>query len=210
MSRLSLVFRSLFLLGFVVVVPLLALPSVTRRLDEALYGDEQDTTDDEPLRSGQAGSASDGRVIPATFETPLAESLPAEGGKSAQRGLDAIAGSPPTLAPLPAFPSGTAAPLAPVAAEIAPQAMDSESAGDSLAVRTGQIRQRLEDLGAEYILLEALEETGEHRFECRMLVAPGSSETETFEATGRDGVRVAEQVLSAVERWRSSQNSLLR
>lgn len=207
MSRLSLVLRCLFLLGFVVVVPLLALPSVTRRLDEALYGDEEAATGNEKLRSGQAESASDGRVIPATFETPLVDSLPVDGRKGAQRGLDAIPGSPPNLAALPEFPTGSAAPLPPL---LTPRTPATGSAGEALAVRTAQIRQRLEDLGAEYILLEALEETGEQRFECRMLVAPGSTETETFEATGRDGALVAEQVLSAVEKWRSSQNSLLR
>jgi len=58
-------------------------------------------------------------------------------------------------------------------------------------------------------VLEA-DESGQYRFHCRMLVAAGSEETESFEATGADAAKVAQQVLKAVEDWRSSQLAPIR
>lgn len=210
MSRLSLAWRLFFLVGFVVAVPLLALPSVTRRLDEILYGDEKTATGEKAFPADQADSTSEQEIVRATFEVPLSDSSGAAGQSDAQGGLDRMAGPPPELAPQPVFVTRPLSQPSTIEQIVSPAPSSVPSSNDSLTMRTAQIQQRLEDLGADYILLEALEETGEHRFECRMLVAPGSTETETFEATGNDGVAVAEQVLSAVEQWRSSQPSLLR
>ena len=69
--------------------------------------------------------------------------------------------------------------------------------------RLAEIRQRLEDLGAEYLRVELVAGTGQYNCQCRMLLAPGSPQTETFEASGKDAIAVAERVLAAVETWRS-------
>jgi hypothetical protein len=199
MSRLSFGLRLLFLAGFIMAVPLLALPSVARRLDEVLYGGQKTTTD-VPLSAAGGDSFVEGAVAQAAFEVPRADSERPHANAQQNRGLDAVARKPPELAAIPEFPQ--------LGLD------DSPSFGPSNKIqpldRIRQIRQRLEDLGADYLLLESVEETGQHRFECRMLVVPGGTETETFEATGKDAKVVAEQVLSAVEKWRSSQVSTLR
>ncbi|HUE71632.1 MAG TPA: hypothetical protein VMP01_12170 [Pirellulaceae bacterium] len=196
MSRTSLVLRSLFLLGFILAMPVLALPSVARWADEFLYGDSSPTSaEQQPLTQDDDASADAQReVVQAVLETPLSEAArrQTEGG----RGLDAVATHPPEMPPSPDFPVGPF---------VASPGDDPKNA--VLLDRLGEIRQRLEDLGAEYIRVETLPGTGQYHCECRMVVAPGSADTETFEASGTDATGVAEQVLKTIEAWRSNRAS---
>jgi hypothetical protein len=73
--------------------------------------------------------------------------------------------------------------------------------------RLQQIRQRLEDLGADYVIVEA-RESGGFRFHCRMLVDDRSRFTRPFEASAGDAVAAGEQVLREVEAWRTAGNDV--
>ena len=192
MRRTSLVLRSLFLLGFVIAMPLLALPTVARWADELLYGDPP-PEDSQPTSLDEDSSAEhDRQVVQAVLEATLADSgLPVD-GKSDTHGLDAAVVHPPVMPPTPDFP----APL--------PDVSPAAGALEPTAERLAEIRQRLVDLGADYIRLEADSQTGQYHCHCRMLIAPDAAETRTFEANGDDPTAVAEQVLRAVEGWRTS------
>jgi hypothetical protein len=160
-------------------------------------------------------------VVQAALETPLSDSARSQTGGG--RGLDAVTPQPPEMPPSPDFPpsavdDGKWLPTQPLDLQFDPSSFDSprpqgsglsanESANAGLQDRLDEIRQRLEDLGAEYIRVETLPGDGKYHCECRMLVTPGSAVTETFEASGKDATAVAEQVLEAIEAWRSSRAS---
>ena len=183
--------RGLFLLGFVVAMPLLALPPVARWMDERLYGVA-------PLDFGRPPLAVSGtpapppllaeRVVPAIYD----EASPA----TAHRGLDTPP-TPPALAPVPAF--------APVAPPAEPAPLHPETKIDERVIaRLQQVRQRLEELGAEYVMAETVDNGARYRFHCRMLVDERSRFTRPFEATLFDPVAAADQVLREVETWRTA------
>lgn len=227
-SRISLLWRSLFLIVFLVAMPILALPSVARRLDDYLYGHEES-----PLIAGTTSPLAeevdrDG-IAQATFEVPM-EPPVSRAGVNAERGLDAAVASPPPMAATPEFEqSDSSEDGRSLAIPIGPSSSPSseldltfkqEDFDSSRPQRSGPspgivgddvniVRQRLEDLGADSIVLEA-DESGQYRFHCRMLVSAGSEETESFEATGSDAQAVAQQVLKTVEDWRSSQVAPIR
>jgi hypothetical protein len=233
MSRLSLIARSVFLIGFVVAMPLLALPSVSRRLDELLYGKAKAVSATSSLEASDNGVEDDGDVAQATFVTPLEDSLRPRSGGDAKRGLDAGELKPPPLAATPSFPAAPtqAAPESTANPSghtnktspkldlsfsessfqsASPQPIpgfDRTDQDETANQRLGKIRQQLEDLGADYIVLEVVEKTGQYHFLCRMLVSPQSRDTESFEASGKDAVALAEQVLKSVEAWRAAQAS---
>jgi hypothetical protein len=71
--------------------------------------------------------------------------------------------------------------------------------------RLQQIRQRLEQLGAEYVVVET-QDSGRYRFHCRMLVDERSRFTRPFDATSFDAVAAGQQVLREVEAWRQAAN----
>jgi len=183
--------RALFLLGFVVAMPVLALPPVARWLDELMYGAAPNDFGRPPLAALPANAPPPllaERVVPATYD----EASPA----AASRGLDAPAALP-ALTPVPAF-----APLAPVAES---PALASEAKIDERVIaRLQQVRQRLEELGAEHVIAETVDGGARYRFHCRMLVDERSRFTRPFEATSFDPVTAADQVLREVETWRTA------
>jgi hypothetical protein len=69
--------------------------------------------------------------------------------------------------------------------------------------RWQQIRDRLEQLGAESVFAE-VQDSGRFRFHCRMLVDPRTRYTQPFDATSFDPLAAGEQVLSDVEKWRQA------
>lgn len=183
--------RALFLLGFVVAMPVLALPPVARWVDELLYGAAPADFGRPPLAAASANQPPllAERVVPAVYDEPSPASAP--------RGLDAPP-APPALTPVPAF-----SPLAPAAeptASLAPEPKIDER----VIVRLQQVRQRLEELGAEYVMAETVDGGARYRFHCRMLVDERSRFTRPFEATSFDPVAAADQVLKAVETWRTA------
>jgi hypothetical protein len=182
--------RALFLLGFVVAMPVLALPPVARWMDELLYGVAPADFGRPPVAASQASPPPllAERVVPAIYD----EASPV----TAPRGLDAPP-VPPALAPVPAF--------APVAPPAEPAPLSPETKIDERVIaRLQQVRQRLEELGAEYVMAETVDGGARYRFHCRMLVDERSRFTRPFEATSFDPMAAADQVLREVETWRSA------
>ena len=181
--------RALFLLGFVVAMPVLALPPVARWLDERLYGAAPTGFGRAPLAAATASAPPllAERVVPAVYD---------EASPVSPRGLDAPA-APPALAPVPAF-----ARVAP-ALEAPAGPLPEPKIDERVIARLQQVRQRLEELGAEYVMAETVD-GARYRFHCRMLVDDRSRYTKSFEATSFDPVAAADQVLRDVETWRTA------
>src|SRR5688572_9009335 len=97
--------RALFLLGFAVGMPLLALPAVARRIDALLYGpapaEFSRPPNARPLQQVIEPERGE-RVSPASYE----EFVPVEevARRQPHEGIDALAAMPPPLAPPSAFP----------------------------------------------------------------------------------------------------------
>jgi hypothetical protein len=188
--------RVVLLIGFVIAMPILALPAVARRLDDWLYGPPQNEIAHSPLRhelnqtielqlAERESPASFDQIDPATAVR-----------REPHEGLDSIAPDPPPLSPLPVFGPLTVRSTEP-ATELAPLDAQSES-------RLVQIRQELEKLGAEYILLETTDDSNQYRFHCQLRLDPRTPYTRAFEATGSDPLGAAEKVLGEVSQWRSA------
>lgn len=184
--------RALFLLAFVVAMPVLALPPVARWIDEFLYGPP-------PTDFGRAPSPAPPAAAPALLADRVAPASYLEESPAAAvvRGLDGVAAAAPPLAPVPVF--SPVVPPAAIHAEAAEQPIDAAT-----IARLQQIRQRLEELGAEYVVVDTPENGRGYRCLCRMLVDPRSRFTRPFEAAGDDPLAVSEQVLREVEQWRSA------
>ena len=95
--------RAIFLIGFVIAMPILALPSVARRVDDWLYGPPPAEATLAPLQSEvqqliepQVAE----RASPASFD----EVDPALAHRPPSQGLDAAGPELPPLSPLPVFP----------------------------------------------------------------------------------------------------------
>jgi hypothetical protein len=73
--------------------------------------------------------------------------------------------------------------------------------------RLQQVRQRLEDLGAKYIVLDTTSGTGQYRFHCQMLIDQRSNYTRDFDVTSANPLEAAEAVLHQVEAWRTAGRS---
>src|SRR5438445_5721687 len=165
--------RAIFLLGFVIAMPVLALPPVARRIDELLYGQppsdfarppQAPPTKDEPQ------PLANGHVLPVRFDEPSPATAVAV-TSPASRPF-----SPPPLAPSPEF-APAPPPLTASRASSPATTLDERT-----MARLQQIRQRLEQLGADYVLVET-QEGGRFRFHCRMLVDTRTRFTRPFEAT---------------------------
>jgi len=188
--------RALFLLGFVVAMPVLALPPVARWMDELLYGLPPSDFARPPMSASPSKAK---EVIPPLAADPVSHAGFAEAGPAAvgqgSRGLESSS-TPPPLTPLPSF-----APLVPPQ----PVATELETKIDERTMaQLQEVRRRLEELGAEYVVVETIDGSGQYCFRCRMLVDPQSRLPHRFEATAADPIAAAQQVLRAVESWRSA------
>lgn len=190
--------RAILLLGFIIVMPVLALPSVARRIDEWLYGpppaDFGRPPVPPPLTDEPLIPVARSPVAPARFDEP----------SPASRSFVQPASAVSELAPATSPPLPTSPPLAgasPVFASAIPP--PEPQIDERILGRLQQIRQRLEDFGAEYVLVDT-QESGRYRFHCRMLVDARSRSTRSFDATSFDPVAAGEQVLSDVEKWRTA------
>lgn len=192
--RMALSLKTLVPVGLVIVVPLAALPLAARWADVRLHGLP-------PAEAGEAppllGAAEEvvrpvvaERVSPAAFDDPASF---AKDQASAVSGLDPH-GLPP--APLPAF------------APHSPESAAEQSSGEEVPIddqtlaRLQQIRGRLEEMGADYVIVETTDGPHAYRFHCRMVVDPNSPFTRPFDATADDPLAAGEQVLREVEAWR--------
>jgi hypothetical protein len=184
--------RAVFLLGFVIAMPVLALPPVARRIDALLYGPP-------PADFGRPPAAAplNDEVIQPKAAAPLSPPRQDEPSPAAW----ALAGSP-VEAP-PTAPSFSPAPRFDLPSTTAPAHAPEPKVDEQTIARLQQIRASLENLGAEYVVVEA-QESGRFRFQCRMLVDANSRFTRLFEASSFDPVAAGQQVLRDVESWRSA------
>jgi hypothetical protein len=187
--------RAIFIIGFVIVMPLLALPAVARRLDDWLYGPPPQSTPHARLRKELApvleSAAAEG-VSPASYDEI---DVPRDAKRDPQAGLDGLATSPPPLDPLPAFDRLATGESGGGTGEASAQ-LDNAT-----AARLARIRRELELLGAEYILLETTDGSGTYRFHCQMRVSDEAPYTREFEATAGEPLAAAERVLGEVSAW---------
>ena len=145
-------------------------------------------------------AASERAAQPAIAEgQPMATadgSGPAMFSLASTQGIDAAVASPPLLSPVAAFE-----PLPPTYVAQSPE--DAAAAiDDTTMARLQEIRDRLEQLGADYVVVETTDGTGRYRFHCRMLVDRESQFTRPFESVGADPLAAGEAVLRDVEAWR--------
>jgi len=201
--------RALLLLGFIIAMPVLALPSVAKRIDEWLYGPPPSDfgrapvpppITEEPVAPLAQPPVVKSTIAPARFDepSPAPQNLvqPAQLASSfspTAAGNRYEAPTPPALAPSPPF----------AAPETSREASPEPKVDERTIAKLQQIRERLEQLGAEYVLVDT-QDSGRFRFHCRMLVDPRTSYTRPFDATSFDPIAAGEQVLNEVERWRSA------
>ncbi|MCU0877937.1 MAG: hypothetical protein MUF06_09150 [Pirellulaceae bacterium] len=197
--------RAVFLIGFVIAMPILALPAVARRLDDWLYGPPpagfSQPSERAPLPKGLEPYAAE-RASPASYDE--IEPLEVAAARQPGEGLDATLTGPPLLSPLPTFQPLVSPPATPPTSPPATPTIDSEPLSESAVQRLTQIRDRLEELGAEYLVLETVEGAGQYRFRCDMQIAPASPLTREFSATAADPLAAAESVLAEIADWRNT------
>ena len=194
----TLSWRAIMLLGFVFVMPLLALPTVARRLDDWLYGPppaEFSRPHQQELEQAIEPQVVE-RASPASFEQVEPPAMLAR--REPHEGLDALAPSPPPLDPHPSFDRLASASGAAAASSQSGAALDEATAG-----RLEEIRQQLEGLGADYVRLEATDGGG-YRFYCQIRHSEHASYSRPFEAVSADPVEAGQRVLREVSVWRTA------
>ncbi len=203
----SFTLRAAFIVGFLIVLPVIAMPSVAGLLDQLLYGNGESSVPlaREDAVPGPREKRTESDATRATHEAPFSpESTP-----FAERLESGIAGdhraAPPPFRQAPDFlprmeRPGPNDPSADPAADIS-------SLDEAAAQRIDAVRSRLEELGAEYVRLEMSEDGRTFHCQCDMLLDSETKETQPFEATRNDPVTAAEAVLAHVEEWRFSESS---
>jgi hypothetical protein len=126
--------------------------------------------------------------------------------QAAALGIDAAPPALPNLAAVSAFQPLAARPAKSADGQAATEAatIDAETLS-----QLQSIRQRLEELGADYVIVEAVDDSGRYRFHCRMLVDDRSRFTRPFESIDADPLAAGAEVLRAVEAWRAAALSTL-
>lgn len=190
--------RSIVLVAFLIGLPVLAIPWVSKQLDAGIYGAAKTTVPDLVVTTGdtgpqraQAALQIDG-VSPARFDDSLLEREPERPREPA--GLDAIVSAPPLLSAPPTF------------ANRLPARSNELASNPPLEPRAyvQQVRQKLEELGAQYVVLEELDAGQRYRFSAQMQVSPRQPQVQPFEAVAADPVAAARTVLADVETWRTA------
>jgi len=184
--------RAVFLLAFVVAMPVLALPPVARRIDELLYGPPPADFGRPPAQAPLSEELIQPRAAAPMSPPRYDEPSPAAW---------ALAGSP--VEPPSVAPNFATASRFDLPSTTAPAHAPEPKVDEQTIARLQQIRASLEKLGAEYVVVEA-QESGRFRFHCRMLVDANSRFTKPFEATSLDPIAAGQQVLRDVESWRAA------
>lgn len=188
--------RSILLVAFLIGLPILAIPWVSKQLDAGIYGVEKKTVPDLIVSTGpqrtQEPVQIDG-VSPARFDESLIEREPARPREPA--GLDAVVSAPPLFNEPPSF----ARRLPPNS----PSPVTGNAPLEPLAY-VQQVRQKLEELGAQYVVLEELNAGQGYRFAVQMQVSPRQPQVRPFEAVASDPATAARSVLTEVETWRTA------
>lgn len=197
----SIAFRTVFFLGFLIALPVLAIPKVSNLVDSLLYNDAPSLVQPPVvLPPGQQVVEPQfaERASPARYEETLIEDETAVPRRS--DGLDNLSAGPPLLSPLPEFNPVSAAPP-----HGDPPPLVSQL-DDAALNRLQQVRERLEQLGAKYVVLETGSGPQQFHFHCEMFVDPRSPYTRNFDATAAHPLEAAESVLREVEGWRLAGN----
>jgi hypothetical protein len=187
--------RSIVLVAFLIGLPVLAIPWVSKQFDTGLYGAAKQTVPELIMTAGpqrtQEPVQIDG-VSPARFDESLTQREPERARE--QTGLDAVVTAPPLFSPPPTFASRLPA----------RSPNDPNGAPLETLAYVQQVRQKLEDLGAQYVVLEELDAGQRYRFAVRMQVSPRQPQVQPFEAVASDPAAAARTVLADVESWRTA------
>lgn len=194
--------RAAFIVGFLIVLPVIALPSIASFLDQLLYGTAETAVP--PVRESETTPSPNTRTIadasPASLEVPLAdESAPSTDAERIH------ASPPPPLGRAPDFLPSAKAPRA--SSNSSQPATNISPLDQATAQKIDAVRSRLEELGADYVALEMSEDGRTFHCLCDMLLENRGGQTQPFEASRNDPVAAAEAVLASVEAWRKAESS---
>lgn len=191
--------RSLVLVAFLIGLPVLAIPAVSRQFDVLLYGPPKKSVPELIVSSLPERAHEPVRVdavSPARFDESLVQVEP-ERSRDKNEGLDAVVSAPPLFNPPPTFASQV--PTRPAESYAAQQPGSLEP-----LAYVQQVRQRLESLGAQYVMLEELDAGRQYRFSVQMQVSPRQPNVRPFESVAADPATAARRVLAEVETWRTA------
>ncbi len=119
-------------------------------------------------------------------------------------GQDDRGGQAATMPASPASHSSAGGTSAGAAGQVALPVASDKRVDDQVQLRLADTQSRLEELGAQHMLLEAVEgETPRFRFQCLMPL-PGSVFSRPFERIDVDPARAIERVLLEVIEWRQA------
>ena len=202
--------RAGFIVGFLIVLPVMAMPKVAALLDRLLYGEPQSNLPPPsetgksliPRRSEAADDAPVTHELPLQTESPISSKLPVDLNPASP-----FQAGPPALPSSPDFvrQAGNSEPE-PNPAQSGP---DVGPLDQATAAKIAVVRGRLEELGAEYVRLEMSADGREFHCLCHMLVSNDPSQIQPFEATRKDPVAAAQAVLSNVQAWRIAERAPL-
>lgn len=190
----SLSVRSMVLASFLIGLPVLAIPWVARQFDAGIYGVAKQTVPDLIMHAGPQRTQEPVQiegVSPARFDESLTQREPERPRDTT--GLDAVVAAPPLFNPPPSFASRVPARTP----------NDPARVLEPLAY-VQQVRQKLEDLGAQYVVLEELDAGQRYRFAVQMQISPRQPQVQPFEAIAADPALAARTVLADVESWRTA------
>jgi len=193
-------------LGIVLVVligmPVLAMPDVNRKVTEWLRTNVANRLPTDFMTTVAAVPQNDSATPPAPVVNPLtANPIPAVAGDGGVQRTTFEDSQTPSRE---ISPSAVAAPLLFPTPQRTP---DSSAVAPPMEVqlrRVREIRLQLEELGADYVLLESLDDLpgGRYRFYCLMYVDSAGKNMQPFEEVANDPQVAAENVLAKVQAWR--------
>lgn len=194
-STISITIRTAVVLGFLIVMPVLALPPVGNWVDHVrqsiAFG-----------AAAQSQSATWSAKPQIERQTVLVNSAEREAAVSAS-----IAEAAPRLDFRAAMPPQHASRDEVVTLRSREQAEQQARRFREAAIARSQfIQERLKQMGAAYMILERAPPDGAaYRFHCQMPIAGSDTYTRPFEVTAPDAIQAMERVLADVESWFATQ-----
>lgn len=204
------------IVGFIVAMPVLALPAVNDRLDRWVFGDDDATSDEQPAAAALASvdlevdpdvNSEVNSEVDTDVDTEVDSTADASVGSTEPNGSTALSSLPPNRPRLRLI--GPSTPL-----ERLPPVMSDEVAGveTGMGVESGvterermqRLQARLQQLGATYLRLEELNSGRQERlfrFQCQLPVAGGSAYQRPFQGEHADPLEAMQRVLAEVETW---------
>lgn len=201
--------RAVFIIGFLIVLPVMALPSVATFVDGLLYGKPKSSVPaSESKPAAEQGQPVVAEATQATHEVPIPfGGSPFQDEPGSTNMVERFATAPPVMQAAPDFLRRTEEPAK---NENGVPAADVGPLDEATARQIDAVRGRLEELGAEYVRLEMSEDGRTFHCLCDMLLEGEGSKTQPFEATRNDPVAAVRAVLTNVEAWRSAERAPAR